>query len=209
MLQPESRIAICAGMLLAGAAAWRFYRKQNAAKALGGRISLPKIAWLFYAVFVWFVLAPAVALDAGVSRAMRWTIGLFAASMWLRGIAEMYMLYVSRNWRPPIGITHDLVCLAQLLGCLFLFRNELAPASAFEAWVLAFALLIVASLVVEIAYAWLFHDAVGGKTTGEKGVWFADDDVKFRRINRLTATFNVPLYGFVLAFLAVTVVGLP
>ena len=43
----------------------------------------------------------------------------------------------------------------------------------------------------------------GQQTVGEDGVWFADQESeKFRRINRLTATLNVPLYMFLGLLLA-------
>ena len=35
-----------------------------------------------------------------------------------------------------------------------------------------------------------------GRTTGDEGIWFADEEqARFRRINRLTLAFNVPLYA--------------
>lgn len=59
------------------------------------------------------------------------------------------------------------------------------------------------SLVIEIAYAALFFHAVEGATTGEEGLWSADQEQAcFRRINRLTLTFNIPLYGALAALLA-------
>ena len=57
---------------------------------------------------------------------------------------------------------------------------------------------------VECLYAGLFYHAVAGATTGDKGVWFAaPNDPRFTFINRLTATFDALLYGFLVAFLAV------
>jgi hypothetical protein len=60
--------------------------------------------------------------------------------------------------------------------------------------------------VVEVLYATLFFQAVEGATTGEDGIWFADEEqARFRRINRITLACNVPLY---VALGALLVVGL-
>jgi hypothetical protein len=201
MLMMHTRALLIVALVLALGAAYRFYRRQNTQRGSGGRISLPKIAWLFYAVFVWFLLCPLLALDPAVPQACRWIFGAFAASMWIRGAAEMYMLYVSKNWRPPYGIAHDLLCLGIIGALAVSFRAEVAitlPAILF--W--GFVAVVVASLVVEVLYAALFFQAVHGRTMGEDGIWFADDeDAKFRRINRITATLNVPLYASTIAFL--------
>jgi hypothetical protein len=181
-----------------------FQRTQNRKGATGGRISPPKMAWLFYAVFLWFIVCPLMALDAAVSPAASLVLGLFGASMWVRGVAELYMLYVSRSWRPPYGIGHDGLCIALVLGALAWHRSHwLGPLSPADGWTLALVALVLVSLVIEIAYAALFFQAVHGATTGADGIWFADEEqARFRRINRLTFTFNVPMYGALAALLA-------
>ncbi|GHG78623.1 hypothetical protein [Comamonas sp. JC664] len=182
--------------LCAVAAGW-FRHTQNVKGSRGGRISGPKLAWLFYAVFLWFLVCPLVALDTAVPAEARGVLGAFAAFMWLRGIAELYLLYGVKRWRPPYGVAHDVACIALVLGGLFWgrarWRGELAPQ---DVWALAFLGLVLVSLVVEVAYAALFFHAVEGRTTGEDGIWFADEEqARFRRINRLTLALNVPLYA--------------
>ncbi|RYZ46287.1 MAG: hypothetical protein EOO72_02330, partial [Myxococcaceae bacterium] len=77
-----------------------------------------------------------------------------------------------------------------------------------DVWALALVGLVLVSLVVEVAYAALFHQAVEGRTTGEDGVWFADaEQERFRRINRLTLALNVPLYAALAVLLAVGIGG--
>jgi hypothetical protein len=163
------------------------------------------VAWLFYAVYLWFLVCPLVALDAAVHPALRTVLGLFAASMWLRGLAELYMLYVAKNWKPPYGVGHDVVCILLVLGGLALHRETLAgPLTPVDAWALALVGLVLVTLVVEVVYASLFFHAVEGATTGEEGIWFADEEqARFRRINRLTFSFNVLLYTALAALLAV------
>ena len=205
MLSPLTRVLTVVLLAVCVALALRFHRKQNARGALGGRISGPKVAWLFYAVFLWFLVCPLVALDAHVHPALRTVLGLFAACMWLRGLAELYMLYVSKNWRPPYGVGHDVVCIVLVLGSLGLQREHLrGPLAPVDVWGLALVGLVLVTLVVEVVYATLFFHAVEGATMGEEGVWFADEEqARFRRINRLTLACNVPLYVALATLLAV------
>jgi hypothetical protein len=210
MLSPLTRAVL---LVLLGAfvsLGFAFHRRQNRQGARGGRISPPKLAWLLYAVYLWFIVCPAVALDSAVPPSARLALGLFAASMWLRGAAELYMLYVSKSWRPPYGIAHDALCIALVLGALAWRSAEwTAPRSAAQLWALTLVGLVLVSLVVELLYATLFFHAVRGATTGEDGVWFADEEqARFRRINRLTFCLNVPLYGALTGLLAVGLISL-
>ncbi|WP_224362870.1 hypothetical protein [Hyalangium versicolor] len=203
MLSPLTRAALLLLLSAFAILGVLFQRRQNSQGTRGGRISPPKVAWLFYAVYLWFIVCPAVALDSAVAPEARMVLGLFGASMWIRGAAEMYMLYVSKNWRPPYGIGHDVLCLVLVLGGLAWHSEHwLGPLSRSEVWALALVGLVLLSLVIEIVYAALFFHAVEGATTGEEGVWFADEEqARFRRINRLTLALNVPLYGALAALL--------
>lgn len=205
MLSPLTRTFLGAALALFVLLGVLFARRQNRPGARGGRISPPKVAWLFYAVYFWFILCPAVALEPAVPPPARAVLGLFGASMWLRGVAELYMLYVSKSWRPPYGIGHDVLCLALVLGGLAWHHAHWAGRlSPVDVWALALIGLVLASLLIEIAYAVLFFRAVEGATTGEQGIWFADEEqARFRRINRLTFTCNIPMYGALAALLAV------
>jgi hypothetical protein len=204
MLSLTTRALIAASILLTTVLATLFWRGQNKKNKLGGRISRPKIAWLFYAIFLWFFLCPLLALDEAIPAALRIGLGAFALSMWFRGAAEMLMLYVTKNWRPPMGIAHDVSCIALLVGVGIAFRDQLTPLHAIDRWALALYFFVLLSLIVEILYAAMFFKASDGKTTGKEGIWFASaDEARFRRINRLTTLLNLPQYAFVAAFLAV------
>jgi hypothetical protein len=205
MLSPFTRlllpclVGVC---VLLGAVFWH---RQNVRAGLGGRISAPKLAWLFFAVFLWFLLCPLVAGDPGVHPRLRYVLGGFGAFMWARGLVELYMLYVTHNWRPPYGITHDVLCLVLVLGgtATHLVQRE-GPPSPLDTWTLCLLALVMVSLVVEVVYAALFFHAVEGLTVGEDGIWFADEaQARFGRINRLTLACNVPLYTALAALLAV------
>jgi len=203
MLSPHTRALLAVLALACAGAALFFRRAQNAKGALGGRISGPKVAWLFYAVFLWFLVCPLVALDTAVPVEARAVLGAFAAFMWLRGAAELFMLYVTKNWRPPYGVAHDVACIALVLGGLVWGRARwLGPLDTVDVWALALMGLVLVSLFVEVAYAALFFHAVEGRTTGDEGIWFADQEqARFRRINRLTLALNVPLYAGLVALL--------
>ncbi|WNG13643.1 hypothetical protein [Cystobacter fuscus] len=205
MLAPVTRVFILLLLSLCGGLGVLFWRRQNVHAAKGGRISPPKMAWLLYAIFLWFFLCPLVALDPGVSPRLRLVLGGFGAFMWLRGLAELYMLYVSHNWRPPYGIAHDVLSLVLVLGGLG--AHLLSPPgtpSPLDTWAVCLVALVVVSLVIEVLYAALFFHAVEGRTMGEEGIWFADEEqVRFRRINRITLACNIPLYLLLGGLLAV------
>ncbi|QRN98175.1 hypothetical protein JRI60_03625 [Archangium violaceum] len=205
MLSPHTRVLILALLGLSALLGFLFWRRQNVRRSLGGRISPPKLAWLLYAVFLWFLLCPLVALDSAVHPELRRVLGGFGACMWVRGIAELYMLYVSHNWKPPYGIGHDVLCILLLLAGLSWFHvHHTGPLSHLDLWALSLVALVLVSLFIEVLYATLFFQAVRGHTTGEDGIWFADEEqARFRRINRITFLCNVPLYTGLAALLCV------
>jgi hypothetical protein len=205
MLSPLSRVLILALLGLSLLLGFLFWRKQNVQRSRGGRISPPKLAWLLYAVFLWFLLCPLVALDSVVNPYLRGVLGSFGAFMWVRGVAELYMLYVSHNWRPPYGIAHDVLCILLVLGGLSGYSlHHDGPLSHMDVWALSLIALVLVSLFIEVMYATLFFQAVEGHTVGEDGIWFADEEqARFRRINRITFACNIPLYASLGVLLAV------
>ncbi|MCK6550068.1 hypothetical protein L6R52_29810 [Myxococcota bacterium] len=200
-----TRAALLASALLVALLVRRFARGQNTHGKLGGAISRPKQLWLGFTVYTWFCVCPLLALDPAVNGALRGILGVFGASMWIRGIAELVMLYRTKNWRPPYGIGHDVLCVALVLGGLILGRETITTlTSTLDLWTLALVAAILVSLVLEIYYAYTFFHLVEGQTTGEEGVWFAhEEDPRFVRINRITAAGNLVLYTFLMAYLTV------
>jgi hypothetical protein len=198
----QTLIVVLMMILTVGAGA--FFWAQNWKGKSGGKISPAKQFWLLYALTLWFVLAPAIAYDATVPFGFRALLGGFSVLMWARGAGELFMLYITKNWRPPIGMVHNLVCILFLSAGLGFFAADGASATHLShIGLVGFVLLLIGSLLVETTYAFLFHHAVNGQTTGEDGIWFASaEDARFDRINRLTTALNVPFYGFLLLFLA-------
>lgn len=197
-----TRLGLLGALLGVAAAVVVFFSRQRAG-ALGGKMSPPKAAWLFWALAVWFIVCPLLALEPALPTHLRATLGIFSINMWARGVIELYMLYGPKNWRPPYGITHDLFSLMLVLGCWLLWpAQEPALSSGWGAFGALSVGTIALSLVLETAYAIVFFKIVEGKTTGEDGVWFADaEDVRWRRVNLVTAVFNVPLYAWLIALL--------
>lgn len=177
-----------------------FYQLQNRQRSLGGLISAPKALWLTYAIYAWFIATPILAMDAALDPTIALTLKVFAVSMWARGLVELYMLYVSKNWIPPYGIAHDLLSLIFLgAGLVISLQGELDWASPVTLASVGWLSMLLLSLMCETYYALHFHEAVQGKTTGDEGVWFADQESEhFRLINRVTAIFNAPLVGYTL-----------
>lgn len=201
-MTPAARVALLATLgLCAAAAAW-FGRRQNRPGVRGGRISGPKLVWLFFAIWFWLFECAVLALEPGLPFAYRVVFGVHAASMWLRGGVEMFLLHVTKTWRPPMGIAHDVFCIVTVLVLLVVFRDALAPSPPFGLFAPALVGMLLFSLGVEVLYAGLFFRAVEGKTTGDDGVWFASaEEARFRRINRLTAALNAPQVAFQVALL--------
>jgi hypothetical protein len=205
MLSSGARAALAIGLVVMAIAGVLTERRQNRAARMGGRISGGKVLWLVYAIFLWFVVCPVLALEPRLAPALRVVLGAFGVSMWVRGLAELYLLYFGRRWRPPYGIAHDVFCLA-LVAVLVVWQREGVAAglgAPLARWGLAVVVVVAVSLVLEIGYAWSFHRAVEGRTTGDEGIWFAsNEEPRFRRIVRATALANVPLYAFLALFLA-------
>jgi hypothetical protein len=192
-----SKLAMIGALPLLVAFGVAFHRAQ-ARGALGGAISKAKAYWLPFAIWMWFVVSPAVGFDVvlrgvadeGAGRALL-AFGLF---MWLRGAVEMVMLYVTKNWVPPIGITHDVLCILVLLGMggYGLTQLDFTTASELTWSIYALLAVMIATLIVEIHHAYAFFVAVQGLTKGEDGIWFADEhQERFRKINRNTFRWNV------------------
>ena len=202
MFQLTTRIALGSSVGLCVVAALWFRHQQNRAHVMGGKISNPKLLWLFFAIWFWLFECAALAFEPSLPLSYRLIFGVHAASMWLRGAVEMFMLYVTKNWRPPIGITHDVVCLLTVLSLAFHSNNLGERSGGWGLFAPALLVMLVFSLLVEVLYAYLFFQAVEGKTTGDKGIWFAsEDEARFRRINRITASFNAPQVLFQLVLL--------
>lgn len=191
-----------AALLLAFAVGFRRRQKPG---AIGGPISWPKALWLSLAIWFWFVVCGVFGFDSALPASIADVFAACAISMWLRGAIEMFMLYVTHNWRPPMGIAHDVFTIGLVLavGLVGIDAETLQTANTFSLAALGVAGVLILSLVIEIVHAWTFFLVVGKRTMGDDGVWFADDeDPRFVAINQRTrignALVGLPVAAYVL-----------
>ncbi|MBW3654784.1 MAG: hypothetical protein KY444_01660 [Gemmatimonadetes bacterium] len=182
-------------LLVAGgvtAAVFAFARKQNRGERVGGPISLPKTLWLNYTLVSWFVLPAALLRRGGLSPGARAALQAHLMSFVARGSAEMWLLYRTHSWRVAYGVGHDAFDLALITALLGRGHGSGREADGIARRHLD---AIRATLLFEMAFASLFHLAIGGRTKGEDGIYFASNEPQFRRINALTAAVDVAAYA--------------
>lgn len=155
--------------------------------AMGGAISLPKLVWLYFCIFNWFVFPLLYINYQGADQILRKILVLFSYLMWGRGLAELIMLFAFKSWKPPYGITHDLLCI--LFFLYWLVKVWDIKSKMPMKFILIFYL---STLVSEIYYAYAFYNLVAGKTVGAHGIWFADaTNPIFVFINMVTLIFDI------------------
>ncbi len=176
---------------------WRFFNKQNRGEWTGGPISVPKALWLAYTIHAWFFL-PLLLLRWPTQSALNLTLWGHTLSWWSRGIIELSMIFKFYNWSPRYGITHDLLHVAGLtIGLVgFLTTTSLTTLSPQEVLVFAFLAVTIVMTVFEAAFAFLFRSIRGD---ADHKIYYADDNPKWRFVNRLTQTALVIGIGHLLA----------
>ena len=177
------------------------FKRQNREGRLGGPICKAKGFWLYYTIYNWFFILPYSLFmlpDAPVSHRAVWIS--FTLSMWIRGVAEMYMLFVSKNWTPVIGISHDIFTFFIMVGALFFTQPETYMA---EPLMTFYTTSLFVSICVETWYGYSFFQIMKGRTQGEDGLWYAHEgDPRFKRIILITTIFNWILYSALILFVA-------
>jgi hypothetical protein len=188
---PASVIALVAFSL------W-FYYRQNFAGQIGGAMSVAKLLWLDYTLLAWFIVPFFVWRSPLIDPQLRGIYGAYLVNFLVRGVAELWMLYVTISWLPPYGITHDLFSIGLVTGLLLRRREQLSQLHDRQNLAARrFLVSIRLGLVCEIILAWLFYRA----TEGRIGIYFASDDPHFAFINRLTWAIVLFAYSDLLNFL--------
>ena len=176
-------------------------KRQNINKdktKMGGNIAPAKSFWLFYCIYTWFLLMPFVLVTQELPQELEVIWIGFVAWMYFRGIVEMVMMFITKNWIPPIGIGHDISCVVWLvLGSIyFIYQGASIPLHYG-----IFHLSLILSLVMETYYAIKFYEVVGGKTKGDDAIWYANkEDAVFKKVVKVTALLNIPLYSCLIYF---------
>jgi len=172
-----SNLYLAIGILLATSLA--FMAMQNSTHAVGGHISLPKALWLDWTLTTFYVVPFFFWRNSALSPAIRSLFGLLLLSFFLRGIAELVVIYATHDWRCLYGISHNALTLALAATLYFLLPSKL---SATDRRFLGFLLIYIATLVFETINAWQFSLLANPAN----GVYFAADTPHFAFVNRLT-----------------------
>jgi len=146
--EPQLRVAFRSvlGVLLTAAAA--FYLLQNDGHLPGGQISPIKLAWLGCAILFWFLLPALLLLDSRMPGAARRACAVLLAGMILRGLIELFMMYVTGNWHPWMGISHDVFMLALMSTLIIPLRSN--PDRLYSGYLLV----ATAMFIPESGFAW-------------------------------------------------------
>jgi hypothetical protein len=179
MARPRRRLTLCLVLAALTVAALAFRHGQNAAGRVGGPISWPKLLWLTYTLAAWFVVAFFFWRSDHVALARRRAYGLHLLSFTARGLVELWLIYVALAWIPPYGIAHDLFDIGLITAAA---RGSGPPRTDADRAAAHFLTSIRLALCCEIVFAWLFHQMADART----GVYFANDDLRWTFINRLT-----------------------
>jgi hypothetical protein len=185
MPQRRYGLIVVLGVLIAASLA--FFHGQNTAGHIGGPMSVPKLFWLDYALAACFVLPFYFWRSERVAAPLRRIYGAHLLGFTIRGVIELWMLYVTVTWSPPYGIAH---CLADIV-LITVLAWRLPPAAEWaEPWDRAarrFLTSLRVGLVCESTFAALFHQVADSRA----GIYFASDAPVFAFINTLTAVVVV------------------
>lgn len=177
-------------LLVTAAASAVFYYRQNFAGQVGGPISIEKSLWLNYTLTAWFVVPAFLAWQPALTPPLRRVLVWFLASMVTRGVAELWLIYVTFGWSPVYGITHDLFNVALIAALRPRARTEGGRLDPFNAAVRRFCTSIQVSLVAEVVFATLFYRM----NVHRDAVYFAPPTEAFAHINLLTRYVDIVLY---------------
>jgi hypothetical protein len=177
-------------------AGFAFMYKQNKQEAIGGRIAPSKLLWLNYTLLNWFFL-PVVIYFYDLAPEIRIPLLAISCSMWIRGVIELIMLYIFKNWTPPIGMVHNTFTI---ILALFISLTQVDFNLSIS---ILYLISLIYSLCCENYYAYEFYKVIGAKTKGEEGIWFANkEDPAFKKVILITSVNNtilvIPLLAFIL-----------
>lgn len=101
-----------------------FYWRQNAPGSAGGDIAFVKALWLYCVIVFWYLLPAAWLLDTSLSRVARLACATLLASMVLRAVVELVMMYGFDSWKHDYGIGHDVASIALCLVLAVVLRHD-------------------------------------------------------------------------------------
>jgi len=188
MARPRRRLTLLLALAALAVAALVFRHGQNVTGRIGGPISWPKLLWLTYALAAWFVVAFFFWRSDRIDPARRRAYGLHLLSFTVRGLAELWLIYVAVAWIPPYGIAHDLFGIGLISAAT---RGAAPPRTDADRAAARFLWSLRLGLACEIVFAWLFHQTADARA----GVYFASDDPHWLLVNRLTTAAVVVAFS--------------
>jgi hypothetical protein len=165
-----------------------FYWAQNRFRPVGGEISVPKLLWLSYAIALWVVVPALLTADGRISGRLRQAFAALVVFVLVRGVAELWMLYVSLNWSPWYGIAHDCACMTLLAALALRAERPRSPIDRIASVHLA---VTAAAFVPEMYFAWYMQAHF--TTSGEHAIYFVPDDPRYSEVLRVTTVVVVSL----------------
>lgn len=188
---------LVAALLLTAAASAVFYYRQNYAGQVGGAISVEKTLWLNYTITAWFVVPAFLTRHRGLEGPLRRVFGGFLLSMIARGVAELWLIYVTFGWSPLYGIAHDVFNIVLIAVLRRRASRDGVRLDALNRAARRFATTIQLSLVAEIVFAALFYRM----DVHRAAVYFAPPTEAFAHINLLTRGVDAVVYADLVQFL--------
>jgi hypothetical protein len=169
-----------------------YYNTQNKTQQIGGPIARPKIFWLGFTSYNYFVLS--LLLWWGLKLSPSWNnlLLIFIGCIYFRAVIQSLFMFVLHIWIPPMGIFYNIFCFL-LIAIYTGFNSELLFNFAQNDSVAAgYMILICASLITDSVYAYKFFKLVGEKTKGKEAIWYAsEEDPIFKKIVQLTRNLNI------------------
>ena len=156
-----------------------FYWTQNSGQLDGGRIALPKLIWLLYAIILWFLIPGLIVKNTLIAPHWRTIFKIFLINMLLRGVIELYLMYVTLSWSPYYGIAHDVFSFALLASLLLFFRKVLHTDLYF-----GYAAVVMTTLVIEIGFVFYMIGNVSNKSSAL--IYFVPDDATHSMVLSIT-----------------------
>ncbi|MDK2125814.1 hypothetical protein [Parachitinimonas caeni] len=191
--QRATAVALVLLALAAGGFAWM----QNRAGYTGGEIALPKLLWLFSALWCWVVQPPLLWADARSQAPFRRLLACFMLWMLARAVVELWMMYVTHSWRPLYGILHNTGSMTLLIGGACVLRPADGELALQRRHLLALGLLFVP----EIGFAHYMQTHF--QTQGANPLYFVPDDERYQDVLRATWVSVLLCWAYQYRFLSV------
>ena len=176
------RLVHAALCLLTAGGVLLFAWRQNHGAAVGGPLSLPKAVWLACALLGFFVFPFTLGQNRRLSPGVRRVFGAVFLSFAARGVVELVVLCLTREWRCIYGISHDAFTALLALALAACAR----PATPLDRRTLRFVPILLTMLAVEAYFAWRFSLIA----SPAQGIYFAANAPEFQSLNDLTVIAN-------------------